>query len=98
MRFFQGDLILSDEDRELLALATMNHIEMQYQASYFIGSMLEIKAQLVDSTEQIKSKQSAEARDSAKMALLNQLLQICDLMIERGHDAARAENSIIQMH
>lgn len=98
MRYCRGDLMLSNEDRELLGFATMNQIEVQYQASYFIGSMLEIKSQAADTIQKNELKQQADARDSAKMGLLHQILEVCDLMILRGHEAAGAENCVIQMH
>ncbi|MFA6203140.1 MAG: hypothetical protein WC710_08110 [Gallionella sp.] len=98
MRYYQGNFILSDEDRELLGFTTMNQIEVQYQATYFIGSMLEIKSQAADTLQKIVLKQQADARDSAKMGLLHQILEVCDLMIVRGHEAAGAEYCVIQMH
>lgn len=98
MRYCRGDLILSNVDRALLGFATMKQIELQYQAAYFIGSMLEIKAKTADWLREIELKQKADARDSAKIALLHQILDVCDLMIERGNEAAGAENCVIQMH
>lgn len=44
MEYKNGLLILTDGEREILALATMNKVEAQYPASYFMGSMAEIKA------------------------------------------------------
>lgn len=45
MKYDKGNLILSEEERELLVFATMNEINPQYPAPYFVGSMAEVKAE-----------------------------------------------------
>lgn len=97
MKYENGDLILSEEERALLALVTMNKIDAQYPASYFIGSMGEIKAEADEAIRHIQSKQDPDDRDTSRIEIIRHLLAVCDLMIEQGFDAAQAANSIIKM-
>lgn len=44
MEYDKGNLILSEEKRELLVFAATNEIDAQRPARCFVGSMAEIKA------------------------------------------------------
>ena len=97
MRYELGNLILSDEDRAILEMATMNPIKEQYLASYFIGSMREIKAGAVEKIDEIKSSPYFDERSPIQLELLKHQMRVCDMMIDRGFEAAKLKNVTIQM-
>lgn len=51
MEYINGELMLSEDDRFTLELVTIKSIKQQYLASYFVGSMREIKLQASEKIE-----------------------------------------------
>lgn len=100
MEYDEGNLILTEEERELLVFATMNKIEAQYPAPYFVGSLAEIKAEAEAEARirLLQSKQDPVEGDQLRVSVLRQLIDICDWMIERGFDAAEAASTTIKLH
>ena len=97
MEYFNGQLILSEEDQVALELVTMKTIELQYVASYFIGSMREIKLQAFEKIEEIEQAMDVNDRSSLQVELILQLIDVCDRMIVRAVEAAAAKNCTILM-
>lgn len=97
MKYDKGNLILSEDERELLVFATMNEIDPQYPAPYFVGSMAEVKAEAEARIRLIQSKQDPVDGDQQRISVLRQLIDICGWMIERGLDAAEAANETIKL-
>lgn len=98
MEYFNGQLILSEEDQVTLELVTMKTIELQYVASYFIGSMREIKLQAFEKIEESEPAMDVNDRSSLQVELMLQLIDVCDRMIERAFEAAKAKNCSIPIH
>lgn len=98
MEYDEGNLILTEEERELLVFATMNKIEAQYPAPYFVGSLVEIKAEAEARIRLLQSRQDPVEGDQLRVSVLRQLIDIRDWMIERGFDAAEAAGATIKLH
>ncbi len=98
MQLKNGNLILSNDERNILHMATMNQIDGQYESTYFLSSLNKIKVSAADIIAEFESKQIPDVSDPLRIELTQQLIDICDLMIERAHDAARVAGQSIEFH
>lgn len=98
MEYVHGKFVLSAEDRATLELVTMKSIKQQYLASYFVRSMREIKLQAYEKIEEIKQAADVNDRSSLQVELILQLIDVCDRMIVRAFETAKAKNCSIPMH
>lgn len=97
MEYDKGNLILTEEERELLVFATMDEIDAQYPAPYFVGSLSEIMAEAEARISLLQSRQDPVESDQQRISVLRQLIDIYDWMIERGYDAAEAAGATIRL-
>lgn len=90
MEYDRGNLILTEEERELQVFATMNEIDAQRPVPCFVRSMAEVKAEAEARIRLIQSKQDPVEGDQQRSSVLRHLIDVCDWMIEQGFDIAEA--------
>src|SRR3989338_1457889 len=70
MEYDEGNLILTEDERELLVFATMKEVEAQYPAPYFMGSLTEIKVEAEARIRLIQSRQDPVEGDQLRVSVL----------------------------
>jgi hypothetical protein len=76
----------------------MKEIDAQYQATYFVGSLAEMKAEAERYKRQVELKQSLESRDALKIKIIRLLMETVDNLTEKAYEAAEAAGVSIRWH
>ena len=96
MKYKNGYLTLSDVEAEQLSYMFMTKVELQHHASSFVGEMAEIKSWLGEKLTELESKDIRSYRDQLIIDITQLMIEYCDVMIEKGFDAAKAAGETIK--
>ncbi|OIR08991.1 hypothetical protein GALL_89860 [mine drainage metagenome] len=96
MQFENGNLILDDAERSLLSAVSMKEIKVEYPAAYFVGSLVEMKAEAELYIRQIGLKQDQDRRDVLRIEIILLLIETLDCLAQKGYEAAEVAGNPIR--
>lgn len=90
MKYEKGNLILDDAETQFLSMIAMKKADREYPATEFIGSLVQMKDEAEKYIQQTEAKQDPDKNDPLRIEVTRLIIEMFDVLTQKGYEAAEA--------